>query len=120
MDMPSFTKTSYSQRAQTITNPLAKALLLLMEKKKTNLSVAADVSTKAELLALAETLGPFICVFKTHIDIISDFDQDLIEQLSQLAKKHEFYIFEGKFLVIFTLYLCYFFYDKDIYITMYR
>jgi orotidine-5'-phosphate decarboxylase len=55
---------TYSERAALHTNPTAKALLELMERKKTNLSVAADVTTKAELLHLADLLGPYICVFK--------------------------------------------------------
>jgi orotidine-5'-phosphate decarboxylase len=41
-------------------------------------------------------LGPYIAVFKTHIDIISDFGSDTTEGLQQLAKKHNFLIFEDR------------------------
>ncbi|KAJ1954518.1 orotidine 5'-phosphate decarboxylase [Dispira parvispora] len=71
-------------------------MLLLMEAKQSNLSVAADVTTKKELLDLADQVGPYICLLKTHIDIIVDFDQDLIVQLQALAKKHQFMIFEDR------------------------
>ena len=41
-------------------------------------------------------LGPYIVVLKTHIDIITDFSQDTISRLKQLAKKHSFLIFEDR------------------------
>jgi len=40
---------SYKERALLCTNPVSKKLFLLMEEKKTNLAVAADVTTKQEL-----------------------------------------------------------------------
>lgn len=33
---------------------------------------------------------------KTHIDIVEDFDADLIQQLQELAKKHDFLFFEDR------------------------
>eukprot|EP00842_Homolaphlyctis_polyrhiza_P005457 jgi/Hompol1/5912/HPOL_002689-RA len=94
--MSSVVAKSYSERAANHKNAAAAELLALMDAKKTNLSVAADVSTKAELLHLADILGPYICVFKTHIDIIADFDADLVSQLQSLATKHNFLIFEDR------------------------
>lgn len=87
---------SYSARAEQCTNPTAKQLLALMEEKETNLCVAADVITKKELLSLADLLGPEICIFKTHIDIIEDFDDDLVIQLQRLSEKHNFLLFEDR------------------------
>ncbi|ORX90323.1 orotidine-5'-phosphate decarboxylase [Basidiobolus meristosporus CBS 931.73] len=81
---------TYAERAAAHPNPLAKG------RKKSNLSIAADVSSKKELLELADVLGPYICLFKTHIDIVDDFDQDLVDQLSALALKHDFMIFEDR------------------------
>ncbi|KAI9206603.1 Orotidine 5'-phosphate decarboxylase domain-containing protein [Polychytrium aggregatum] len=93
--MSLLTKT-YAERASLHANPTAKRLLELMDRKQTNLSVAADVTSKAELLRIAEALGPYICVFKTHIDIVDDFDQDLVDRLVALAKEHDFLIFEDR------------------------
>lgn len=67
-----------------------------MHKKCSNLAVAVDVTNKEALLHLADQIGPEICVLKTHIDIIEDFDQDLIVQLKRLAKKHNFLIMEDR------------------------
>ncbi len=55
---------SFSTRAKSQANPTARALLELMDRKKTNLSIAADVITKRELLDMADVLGPYICVLK--------------------------------------------------------
>ncbi|KAI9247193.1 Orotidine 5'-phosphate decarboxylase [Phascolomyces articulosus] len=90
------TNKTYAERAARHPNACAKQLFELMERKKTNLSVAADVTTKKELLAVADAVGPFVCVLKTHIDIVEDFDQDLVDQLVALSKKHDFLIFEDR------------------------
>lgn len=90
------THLSYTARSNFHQNPAAKRLLELMDSKKTNLSVAADVTKKQDLLKLADILGPYICVFKTHIDIVDDFDDDLVVELVKLAQKHNFMIFEDR------------------------
>ncbi|KAF9427416.1 orotidine 5'-phosphate decarboxylase [Podila epigama] len=87
---------SYLERAKLHSNPTAKAFLELMERKKSNLSVAADLTSKAALIELADKVGPYICLLKTHIDVVEDFDQDLVDQLTALAKKHDFMIFEDR------------------------
>lgn len=87
---------SYAQRAHHAKNPTAKQLLTLMAEKKTNLCVSLDIVTKNALLEMADLLGPEICVLKTHIDIVEDFDIDLTHQLQQLADKHQFLIFEDR------------------------
>jgi len=89
-------KLPYSQRAEFTKNKAAQRLFSLMHQKQTNLSVSADVTTKEQLLQLADAVGPEICVLKTHIDIIENFDQDLIKQLQQLANQHNFLIFEDR------------------------
>jgi orotidine-5'-phosphate decarboxylase len=33
---------------------------------------------------------------QTHIDIVEDFDRDLVEQLQALADKHDFLIWEDR------------------------
>ncbi|HAZ28194.1 MAG TPA: orotidine-5'-phosphate decarboxylase [Candidatus Magasanikbacteria bacterium] len=86
----------YTDRISYTTNPTTQRLFALMDEKQTNLCVAADVTTRAELLLLADILGPEICVLKTHIDIIEDFDDDLIIQLQRLSEEHNFLIFEDR------------------------
>ncbi|CAK7905570.1 hypothetical protein CAAN1_14S04654 [[Candida] anglica] len=90
------TKT-YTERAAVHASPVAARLLRLMDSKKTNLCASVDVKTTAEFLGLIDQLGPFICLVKTHIDIIDDFSYEgTIVPLLALAKKHNFMIFEDR------------------------
>lgn len=90
------TRIPYQERAQYCQNSVAKKIFNLLDKKKSNLALSADVTSAKDLLNLADKLGPEICLLKTHIDIISDFSLDLIQQLTTLANKHDFLIFEDR------------------------
>jgi len=87
---------SFTERAAFCSNPIAKKLFALMEHKKSNLALSADVTSGKELLALADKIGPELCVLKTHIDIIEDFNARLVQDLQALSEKHHFLIFEDR------------------------
>jgi uridine monophosphate synthetase len=87
---------SYAERAISASNVLAQQLFALLERKKTNLALSADVTDCDALLALADTLGPEICILKTHVDILENFTPAFSKALCVLAKKHEFFIFEDR------------------------
>ncbi|KAF3904912.1 hypothetical protein ABW20_dc0108447 [Dactylellina cionopaga] len=94
--MASKSRISYGERAQEHPNPVARRLFEIAEAKKTNVVVSADVTTSQELLDLADKLGPYIAVLKTHIDILDDFRLPMLENLKDLAIKHNFLIFEDR------------------------
>lgn len=62
--MASFTRQSYAQRAQNISNPSAKRLLEIMEQKKSNLCVSVDVTKKAHFLEIIDVVGPYVSLIK--------------------------------------------------------
>jgi orotidine-5'-phosphate decarboxylase len=87
---------SYAQRAQKHSNPAAKQLLEVIERKQSNLAVSVDVTKTKDFLAIVDAVGPVACLIKTHVDIIEDFEPSLIDHLRELSAKHDFLIFEDR------------------------
>jgi hypothetical protein len=93
---PSWTSTYRSRAGLPTTGPLASYLLSLVAVKQTNLCLSADVETSAELLQLAEDVGDYICVFKTHCDIVTDWTDRTAHALRGIAQRKRFLIFEDR------------------------
>ncbi|XP_071347956.1 uridine 5'-monophosphate synthase [Trachinotus anak] len=88
---------SYADRAKLPNiHALASKLLQIMEEKRSNLCLSADVTSSEELLQLADSLGPKICLLKTHVDILRDYTVTFSQKLQALAEKHNFLIFEDR------------------------
>ncbi|KZS97666.1 Orotidine 5'-phosphate decarboxylase [Sistotremastrum niveocremeum HHB9708] len=87
---------SYVDRSKRHSNGAAKALLEVMDRKKSNLCVSVDVAQKQSFLSIIDTVGPYVCLIKTHVDIIEDFDDQLLAELKALSERHDFLIFEDR------------------------
>ncbi|KIM90915.1 hypothetical protein PILCRDRAFT_94573 [Piloderma croceum F 1598] len=87
---------SYGQRAADHSNPAAQLLLHTIERKKSNLAVSVDLTKTSDFLKVIDVVGPYVCLIKTHIDILEDFTPDVIERLKLLSAKHDFVVFEDR------------------------
>lgn len=67
-----------------------------MEIKQSNLCVSADVSSAAALIQLAEDVGDYICVLKTHADIVEDWSDRTVRKLRELSRQKCFLLFEDR------------------------
>uniref|UniRef100_A0A340TBA6 Uridine 5'-monophosphate synthase n=1 Tax=Anopheles minimus TaxID=112268 RepID=A0A340TBA6_9DIPT len=90
------TRMSFEARTDLAKCPLAKELFKLIATKKTMLCLAADLTDSEEILNLADAVGPYICVLKTHCDIIADFSQQFVRSLQSLARQHNFLLMEDR------------------------
>jgi orotidine 5'-phosphate decarboxylase subfamily 1 len=86
----------FLKRASLTRHPIAQRLFKLMEDKRSNLAIALDLVSQRELLKMADALGPYICVLKTHVDILEDYTPDFGEKLRKIADKHHFLLFEDR------------------------
>ncbi len=87
---------SLEERRSSCKHPVASRLFELMLAKKSNLCVAADLTSLDDVINLAENIGPKIVVLKIHVDILEDFTLDKIDELKEVAKAHEFLLMEDR------------------------
>lgn len=95
-DKPKRIFMKFSEREKVAKNEVSRSLFKIMETKKTNLCLAADLTKTEEILNLVDQVGPFICLLKTHVDIIENFSEDFVKSLKSLAQKHNFLIMEDR------------------------
>lgn len=96
LSLPVKAHKTFGQRSELCEHVVSRKLFSLMEEKQTNLCVSADFTNAPDILKVAEETGPYICILKTHVDIIEDFSIDFIRKLKAIAAKYKFLIFEDR------------------------
>lgn len=87
---------TFTERAELATSSVATRLFEIMSTKETNLCLALDETDASRFLTLAEAIGPEIAVLKTHIDTVENFSGMITVELNNLAREHNFLIFEDR------------------------
>lgn len=68
----------------------------IMKEKNTRLCFSADFKKQSNLFEWIHILGPHICILKTHIDILEDYDSSVNKKLIKLKEKYNFLILEDR------------------------
>ncbi|XP_065207810.1 uridine 5'-monophosphate synthase-like [Planococcus citri] len=90
------TELAFENRTEYCKSKAAAKLLSVMSEKKSNLCVAADVTDMNAILKLADEVGPHICIFKVHLDIVNSYSDKQLEELKSKAVRYNFLLMEDR------------------------
>lgn len=82
--------------ADTTQNPQTRRLIRTIKEKQSNLVISLDVNNQRDFFRILEEVASEICMVKTHVDILNDFDDTFVSRLKQLAAEKNFMIFEDR------------------------
>jgi uridine monophosphate synthetase len=93
-----FTKEIDTEKAKgkNFENDLTKKLLDFINAKHSNLILSLDVCTQREFFTILDKTAEHIVMLKTHVDILTDFNEAFILKLFNYSKKYDFMIFEDR------------------------
>ncbi len=77
-------------------NLAGKRLIECSKRKKSKIIFSADIVNSSDLLNTLDNIGKNICCAKLHSDSVIDFNQDTINSLLGLSKKHDFLLMEDR------------------------
>lgn len=89
-------RTPLAERESLTDSSLNRKIISIMRNKKSNLCLAVDYTTTAEVLQMVELAGPFVLAIKLHADAINDFNEDFTKKLTTMANDMNFIIFEDR------------------------
>ena len=84
------------ERVEAAGRPLARRLLQAVLDKRSNLCVSIDSTSQAEVLRVAEAVGPEAVVVKLHRDVVADWTEGTARRLAELAAAHSFLLLEDR------------------------
>ncbi len=97
LEIQNFTsKPTKNSNKNKVTNQLTKKVKDKIHQKQSNLILSLDVTKQQDFFEILDKVGDQIVMLKTHIDIITDFDEKFIPKLLKYAKKQNFFILEDR------------------------
>lgn len=84
------------ERLEVAGRPLARRLLQAVVDKQSNLCVSIDCTSQAEVLRVAEAVGPEAVVVKLHRDVVADWTEGTARRLAELGAAHGFLLLEDR------------------------
>jgi len=91
-----FVKSSNKAESIAYTNTVTQKILDLIEQKKSRLVLSLDVDNQHDFFKILDQTAEHIVMLKTHVDILTDFDETFIRRLREYADKYRFLIFEDR------------------------
>ena len=77
-------------------HPMKNRLQQIMAFKQSNLCLAADLPTLAEVIELVKQIGQYLCLVKLHADLYPDWSLDRRQQLQKIAEEQNFLLWEDR------------------------
>ena len=86
----------YEDRIPLSENLLFRKILKIMVTKKSNLAVSLDYTCLEKIIRVLRKIGEHIIMVKLHVDIIENFNLNLMKELVKLSQELSFFIFEDR------------------------
>ena len=73
-----------------------KELNSIIKKKQTNICLSLDETNWTNFFSILDKVKDKICLLKIHLDLMEDFDQNIINKLIIMSKAYNFMIWEDR------------------------
>lgn len=83
----------FEERKKITCNMLTKKIFTLLSSKKTNICFKCTETNKEKILLLINIISPHIAFFILYPDIITDINQDFLDELYKISQTKKFFIF---------------------------
>ena len=95
VELESMVKLSEVSLGKIIRSPVYR-LYNIMRSKGSRLCLSADFTDSESLLRIVEMVGDSIVILKTHVDMLEDLDDVVLDKLVELKKKYNFLVMEDR------------------------
>lgn len=95
VELVSMIKLSEVSLGKIVRSPVYR-LYDIMKRKGSKLCLSADYIDSDSLLRIIDLVGDSIVILKTHVDMLEDLDDIVLDKLVELKKKYNFLVMEDR------------------------